>query len=122
MFDVFDPIGTKMLYQLRVGLSPLKAHKFRHNFIDTPSDICDCTLNEESTRHFLLACPLHNIHRATLMSTITPLLILNDLEDITDVNLVKLLLYGHDSFNYFENKIVIKATIQYLKDSGHFPT
>ena len=56
------------------------------------------------------------------MSTITPLLILNDLEDITDVNLAKLLLYGHDSFNFFQNMIVIKATIQYLKDSGHFPT
>ena len=29
----------RFLYQLRVGLSPLKAHKFRHKFIDTPSDV-----------------------------------------------------------------------------------
>ena len=122
MFDVFDPIGTTILYQLRVGLSPLKSHKYRHNFIDTPSDICDCTLDVETTRHFLLVCPLYSTQRDTLMETINPLLILNDLEEITEVNLVKLLLYGHDSFNLFENKIVIKATIQYLKGSGLFPT
>ena len=32
----------RYLYQLRVGLSPLRAHKFRHNFLDTSSDMCTC--------------------------------------------------------------------------------
>ena len=65
---------------------------------------------------------MNNFTRLTSVISSNPLLILNDLEEITDVNLVKLLLYGHVSFNLFENKTVIKATIQYLKDSEHFPT
>ena len=31
----------KWLFQLRVGLSPLQAHKNNHNFSDTPCDKCD---------------------------------------------------------------------------------
>ena len=42
MFGIFDHFGSRFLFQLRVGLSPLKAHKFRHNFSDTTNDICDC--------------------------------------------------------------------------------
>ena len=30
------------LYQLRVGLSQLRAHKFTHEFLDTPNDTCMC--------------------------------------------------------------------------------
>ena len=63
MFDVIDPIGTKMLYQLRVGLSPLKAHKFRHNFIDTPYEACTCQKDVEFSIHFLLYCLSFNAHR-----------------------------------------------------------
>ena len=122
IFEIFDPDGTKRVFQLRVGLSPLKAHKFRHNFIDTPTDICNCTLNIESTKHFLLDCPLHRAHRATLMNSINPLLIMNGLEDISNDNLVQLLLYGHDSFTLFENQLVMKSTIQFIKDTDHFPT
>ena len=40
MFDIHDPTGVRYLFQLRVGLSPLRYHKKRHNFIDTPSNEC----------------------------------------------------------------------------------
>ena len=33
---IHDPSGLRYLFQLRVGLSPLRYHKKRHNFIDTP--------------------------------------------------------------------------------------
>ena len=41
IFSIHDPCGIKLLFQLRVGLSPLKGHKKNHNFSDTPSAICD---------------------------------------------------------------------------------
>jgi len=47
---------------------------------------------------------------------------MNDLEDISNKDLVQLLLYGHDSLTYFENQLVIKATIKFIKDSNRFPT
>lgn len=117
-----DPTGITWLFQLRVGLSPLKAHKFRHNFLDTPNNICDCTLNCESTKHYFLECPLHRVPRTFLLNSINPLLLLNDLEDISNDQLVLLLLYGHESLTYYENRLVIKSTIKFIKDSSHFPT
>ena len=60
----------RYLYQLRVGLSPLKAHKYRHNFRDTPNDTCLCQSGVESTIHFLLHCPFFNAHREYLLSII----------------------------------------------------
>ena len=40
IFGIHDPKGLRYIFQLRVSLSPLRSHKFRHNFDDTPSDIC----------------------------------------------------------------------------------
>ena len=42
IFGIYDPVGLRYLFQLRVSLSPLRSHKFRHNFTDTPSEICRC--------------------------------------------------------------------------------
>ena len=41
-FKIHDPIGLRYLFQLRVNLSPLIVHKWRYNFSDTPSGICQC--------------------------------------------------------------------------------
>ena len=62
-FDLHDSIYQRHLFQLRVGLSHLRYHKKRHNFADTPSDICLCMRGVEDTSHFLLFCPLFITHR-----------------------------------------------------------
>ena len=59
LFGIHDNTGLKFLFQLRVGLSPLKVHKLRHNFIDTPNDICDCQTAPEDTSQYLFHCSLH---------------------------------------------------------------
>ena len=33
IFGIHEPCGIKLLFQLRVGLSPLKGHKKNHNFL-----------------------------------------------------------------------------------------
>ena len=59
IFGIHDPLGLRYILQLRVGLSFLRYHKNRHNFIDTPSDICLCNQGIEDTNHFLfLFCVL----------------------------------------------------------------
>lgn len=57
VFNVHNP-SLKYLYQLRGGLSSLKAHKFRHKFDDTPNPTCSCGTAAESTQHFFtqLSC------------------------------------------------------------------
>ena len=121
-YNILDPLGLKWLFQLRVGLSHLKTHKKRHNFSDTTDDICDCSISTESTKHFLLECPLHTDARIILMNTMTPLLNSHGLENINNTNLTHLLLYGHKLFNLFENQLTLRSVITFIKSSNHFPT
>ena len=109
----------KYLYQLRVGLSPLKAHKYRHNFLDTPSDTCMCTLGPESTIHYLLYCPFFNAHRNELMKIVRP--ILNELtENVDDLILSNILLYGKKTLNPVQNRKILNATLNYIRKTGRF--
>ena len=66
IFGIHDPSGLRYLFQLRISLSPLISHKFRHNFADTPSEICSCNQGIEDTNHFLFSCPDYATPRATL--------------------------------------------------------
>ena len=119
-FNISDPEGIKWLFQLRVGLSPLKSHKKRHNFQDSICDLCECTFHPETTAHFFLACPRFIIPRRALMNTINPLLTSFKLNNVRDDELVRILLYGNNSFNFTENKVLLKATINFMRLSNRF--
>ena len=56
VFSVADIYGIKLLARLRVGLSHLKKHKFKHNFQDAINRLCSCSLEMELTSHFFLRC------------------------------------------------------------------
>ena len=43
IYNIFDPEGLKFLIRLRVGLSHLNAHRFRHNFQDYLNLLCSCS-------------------------------------------------------------------------------
>ena len=83
IFGIHNPLGLRHLFQLRVGLSPLKCHKNSHNFIDTPNDWCDCYCAPESTYHFVLKCPLYLIQRHKLILRVTNLLVNSEYPIIT---------------------------------------
>ena len=108
----------RFLYQLRVGLSPLKAHKFRHKFIDTPSDVCTCRSGSESTTHFLLCCPIFNAHRERLMELVQPIGEL--IPNFDDLDLSEILLYGSKELSQAQNHEILKATLTYIRETGRF--
>ena len=80
IFGIHDPVGLRYLFQLRVSLSPLRSHKFRHNFTDTPSEICRCNQGIEDTNHFFLSCPNYVTQRATLTTSVINILQKNNLK------------------------------------------
>ena len=83
-FKIFDPVGLRYLFQLRVSLSPLRGHKWCHNFTDTPSGICHCNQGIEDTSHFLFSCPSYATQRAAPVSIVNEILhkvCLNHLEN-----------------------------------------
>ena len=118
VFKIFDPIGLRYLFQLRVSLSPLRSHKSRHNFIATPSDICFCNQGIEDTSHFLFFCPLFVTQRATLVTSVNEILLKNNLYHLRHQS--QLYLYGHDSINYVDNRKILISTLKYIKDSRRF--
>ena len=116
-YGIYDPEGLKYLFQLRVGLSPLRYHKKRHNFLDTPDDTCLCNTGTESVDHFLFKCPFYSSKRLILAQTVVPLLIPHNLAFLqNDVNLY---LYGHRKLKD-ENKTILQETIKFIKATNRF--
>ena len=103
---------------LRLGLSHLREHKFKHSFLDLLNPICNCGLDIEITCHFLLHCP-NFINERTLL--------LNDVSGITKNTLpfcetafIKLLLYEDDSFDSATNTLILNASLEYILSSKRF--
>ena len=119
IFNIHDPIGIRYLFQLRVGLSSLKSHKNRHNFIDTPSGNCICNNGIEDTNHFLFSCPLYIAQRVTLVASVTVILLKYNLDNL--VNHSQLYLYGHRIINFADNRQIILSIIKFVKETQCFP-
>ena len=98
-FKIHDPVGLRYLFQLRVSLSPLKGHKWCHNFIDTPSGICLCNQGIEDTSHFLFSCHLYATQRVPLVSSVNEILQKFNLNYLK--NQLQLYLYGNASLNIY---------------------
>ena len=119
-FKIYDPTGLQYLFQLRVSLSPLKGHKYCHNFIDTPSGICHCNLGIEDTSHYLLSCPSYTVQRVTLVNSIKSILLKGNLIHLEDHS-KPLYLYGDPSISNAD-KIILLLTIKYIKETQRFST
>ena len=54
IYSINNPVGLKLLTCLRLGLSHLNEHRFNHNFQNCINPLYSCSLEIESTFHFLL--------------------------------------------------------------------
>ena len=70
LFAIHDPPGVKLLSRLKLKFSHLNEHKFRHNFKDALSPICDCGSETEITDYFFLRCPFFAINRQNLLNDV----------------------------------------------------
>ena len=50
-YNIKDTKGLKLLTKLRLGLSHLGEHKFRHNYQDCVSPMCYCGQDIETITH-----------------------------------------------------------------------
>ena len=118
IYNIFDPIGLKLLSRLHLGLSHLNEHEFRHSFQDCLNPLCSCSLEIEDTTHYLLHCRHFSNNRYDLMNIVKS--IVPNYESLTDNNRIDILLHGDSRFDENENKIILEATINYLKNSERF--
>ena len=112
------PKGIKFITRLRLGLSYLRQHKFKHSFQDSLNPFCSCCLDIESTAHFLLHCPTYIIERRTPLSILVN--IDNNLVDLCETVLIRALLFGSNSFDTDANTNVLNATIEYTLSTKRF--
>ena len=118
IFGVHEPLGIRHLFQLRVSLSDLRSDKARHNFIDTPYDNCHWNQGSEDSSHFLFTCPSYITQRVTLVNSVKEVLRRNNLNHLE--NQLQLYLYGHYSLNHGDNRLILMATLKFIKDSRRF--
>ena len=113
-----SPQGLKLLARLQLGLSHLRYHKFKHNFLDTINPLCSCGSDIETALHFLLYYPNFMQCRNTLLSEISE----NNSELITrnDLALTETLLFGNNSFSQYDNSRILDATIAFIVASKRF--
>ena len=112
-------LSFQFLTRLRVNLSHLNEHKFRHNFQDTLNPLCSCSLEPESITHYLLHCHFYNVHRKTLLDSLYD--IDESISNLSEANLITLLLYGNSNlYSTSLNTKIINCTICYIKTSERF--
>ena len=122
LYGIHDQAGVCRLTQLRLGLSPLREHKFRHNFLDTTDPMCLSNDGIETTIHFMLLCQEYTVHRTVLLGKVTTICASYgvDCSGLNDQELFALLLYGNDAFNETSNKSILLATIFYINSTNRF--
>ena len=117
-FDCHNPIRIKYITRIRLGLSHLREHKFKHSFQDTLNPICNCGNDVESAIHFFLHCFLYSNERRTLLSSLVN--IDHTLLDNTDLSLTQILLFGNTTFNAKENTKIVNLTIHFVLSTKRF--
>ena len=118
IFQCHDPKGIKYLTRLRVNFSHLRDHKFKNSFQGTINLLCTCSLEAETTTHFILSCPYYENEHHILLASIRS--IKSSILDQNDNNIVKTLLYGLDILSETQNTRILNATKEFLISSNRF--
>ena len=118
-FNCHNPRGIKLLSRLRLGLSHLREHKFKHSFQDSLNPFCSCGKGEvESSSHYLLHCSNYSEERLALLNTIKNL----DMSILQqgDSKFTSFLLFTDASSDNTKNTFILHATMDYIISSGRF--
>ena len=117
VYNISDIEGVRLLTKLRLKFSMLNEHKFRHNF-DSLTPFCACGNDMEDNEHFLLRCPHFDVMRQDLFGWLSEIPGLNIDQD--DKPLCDLLLLGDSKKSVIINRIILEATISFIKNTKRF--
>ena len=118
IFGIHDPDGVGRLFQLRVGLSPLRAHRKRHGFKDADDDTCTCGSGAEDSFHFLLSCPFFSNYRTDFLGGVSR--VVDSFPGMSGGEKLSCLLYGLNGLSDALNRDILCGTMKFISDSGRF--
>ena len=112
------PKGIKLLTRLRLSLSHVREHKFKHNFQDCLNPLCLCGNEIETSTHYLLHCPTYTNERLTLLNKIKS--INCSILESSDAAVTKILLFGDNTLSNSSNTIILNSTIKCIISTQRF--
>ena len=121
VYNIFNPIGLKLLTRLRLGFSHLNEHKVRHGFQDCLNPLCFCLSVKskiEHTNHYLLHCQYYSTHRINLINSVKS--VFDSFDSLSDDAKSDVLLYGDPRFDTNKNKLILESTITYILTTDRF--
>ena len=101
VFRCHNPKRIKLLTRLRLGLSHIREHKFKHGFLDSRNPICSCVQNIETLTHFLLHSSNYSNERLIFLNIIRN--IDSNILSKNDLKVTETLLYGESSYDDTNN-------------------
>ena len=117
---IHDPQGLSILTLLRVRLSKLNFHKFKHTFRDTLNPLCPTNDGVEDTEHYFLLCHTYAADRLDLLNRVNAILLLHGMINLSNEELLKIILYGHEQLPFDSNAKILTATLEYIQASKRF--
>ena len=118
IYDIFDPGDLKFLTRLRVSLTHLNSHRFHYNFQECLNPLCSCSLEIADTTHYLMHCRYFSNGRTDLMNSVNS--VAQNFEFMTENSKKDLILFGDPRFNENKNKVMLEATLTFIKKSERF--
>ena len=113
-----NPKGIRLLAKLRLGLSHLREHKFKHSFQDCLNPLCFCGNEIETSTHYLLHCPTYTNERMALLNKIKS--INCSILEFSDAVVTKILLFGDNTRSDPCNTLILNLTIDYIISTNRF--
>ena len=105
-------IGMKYITRIRLGLSHLRYHKFKHRFLDAIDPLCSCSTGIENTVHYFLHCPNFSTARNTFLNEIA--IVDRPIINQDEIKSIQTFLYGKPNYSVNDNKLILDASIKYI--------
>ena len=113
-----NPKGIRLLTRLRLGLSHLCEHKFKHSFKDCLNPLCFCGNEIETSTHYLFHCRAYANERMTLLNKIKG--INCSILEFSDAATTKILLFGDNTLSDSSNTLNLNSTTDYIISTKGF--
>ena len=110
--------AVKLVTRLRLGLSHLWEHKFKHNSQDSLNRLWGSGFEKETTSHYFHHCPLFHAERSTRLNNVKEIdsTILNRGESVV----ARVLLYSDECLKNEVNLLIVNATIHFVLSTNRF--
>ena len=105
---------------MRLGFSALRHQLFQFKIIETP--VCDyCSIENETTVHYLLHCPAFSLERTRLLCSLTDIIPYNIFSDLqNEHDIANCLLSGSDMLNEDMNCNVLTSVLTFIEETERF--